>query len=87
MKNLARTVWVLAAISRGTLLIAAYGGSTCERFRKRGLFTQVVGARIGEALNRGIANVCVDALPTSEPILKKHGFERVTYTQPFCLLK
>ncbi len=62
-----------------------YGGNTRERFRRRGLFTQVVAARIREALSRGIVNVCVDALPTSEPILRKHGFERVTHTQPFRL--
>ncbi|MBC7806802.1 MAG: GNAT family N-acetyltransferase [Akkermansiaceae bacterium] len=60
-----------------------YGGSTREGFRKRGLFTQLVAARIREAVSRGIANICVDALPTSEPILRKRGFESVTYTQPF----
>lgn len=64
-----------------------YGGQTRERFRKRGLFTQIVAARIREAVSRGIANICVDALPTSEPILRKHGFEIVTHTQPFCLLE
>ncbi len=62
-----------------------YGGNTRERFRRRGLFTQIVAVRIREALGRGIVNVCVDALPTSEPILRKHGFERVTHTQPFLL--
>ncbi len=60
-----------------------YGGSTRERFRKRGLFTQVVAVRIREAVARGIVTTCVDALPTSEPILRKRGFESVTYTQPF----
>jgi hypothetical protein len=62
-----------------------YGGQTRERFRKRGLFTQLVGTRVREAISRGVAYVCVDALPTSEPILRKLGFEIVTYTQPFCL--
>ena len=37
----------------------------------------------GKAVRRGVAYVCVDALPTSEPILAKRGFEAVTYTQPF----
>ncbi|MBC8138807.1 MAG: GNAT family N-acetyltransferase [Fibrella sp.] len=60
-----------------------YGGQTRERFRKRGLFTQMVAVRIREAAGRGIVNICVDALPTSEPILKKIGFASVTYTQPF----
>lgn len=62
-----------------------YGGNTRERFRRRGLFTQMVAVRIREALGRGIVNICVDALPTSEPILRKHGFEIVTHTQPFRL--
>jgi len=62
-----------------------YGGNTRERFRRRGLFTQMVAVRIREALSRGIVNVYVDALPTSEPILRKRGFESVTHTQPFCL--
>jgi len=61
-----------------------FGGQTRERFRKRGLFTQLVAVRIREALSRRIAYICVDALPTSEPILRKRGFESVTYTQPFC---
>lgn len=62
-----------------------YGGNTRERFRRRGLFTQMVAVRLREALHRGVVNICVDALPTSEPILRKHGFERVTHTQPFHL--
>ena len=62
-----------------------YGGNTREKFRRRGLFIQVVAARIREALNRGIVNICVDALPTSEPILRKRGFQDLTYTQPFSL--
>lgn len=64
-----------------------YGGNTRERFRRRGLFTQVVAVRIREALSRGIVNICVDALPTSEPILRKRGFDIVTHTQPFCLME
>ncbi len=68
-----------------SLFAGLYGGSTREHFRKRGLFTGLVGVRIREAVSRGGVNICVDALPTSEPILKKIGFEEVTYTQPFCL--
>lgn len=64
---------------------ALYGGQTREQFRKRGLFTAVVAARIREALARGVRYICVDALPTSEPILRKRGFEIITSTQPFNL--
>ena len=62
-----------------------YGGNTREQFRQRGLFTQIVAARVREAMGRGIINICVDALPTSEPILRKRGFQDVIHTQPFCL--
>ena len=68
----------------GSRFAALYGGQTRERYRRRGIFTQIVAVRIREAFSRGIVNICVDALPTSEPILRKHGFENVTYTQPFC---
>ena len=60
-----------------------YGGQTRAKFRKRGLYLQVVKVRIQEALNRGVEYVCIDALPSSDPILNKRGFERNTYTQPF----
>jgi hypothetical protein len=62
-----------------------YGGQTREQFRNRGLFTQIVAVRIREALSRGVTYVSIDALPTSEPILRKRGFEIITTTQPFCL--
>jgi hypothetical protein len=62
-----------------------YGGQTREKFRKRGLFTQIVATRVREALRRGVTFVTVDALPTSEPILVKRGFTWVTYTQPYHL--
>ena len=70
---------------RSSRFTGLYGGNTRARFRKRGLFTQLVAARIREAVGRGIVYVCVDALPTSEPILRERGFEAVTHTQPFCL--
>jgi hypothetical protein len=67
----------------GSRFAGLYGGSTRERFRKRGLFTQLVAARVREALDREVIYICVDALPTSEPILRRRGFESVTYTRPF----
>lgn len=59
------------------------GGRTKTTHRKRGLFTAVVGSRLTEAHERGRELVFTDALPTSEPILTKQGFRRVTSTQPF----
>jgi predicted GNAT family acetyltransferase len=59
------------------------GGRTKTTHRNRGLFTAVVAARLTEAYERGCSLVFTDALPTSEPILTKHGFRAITSTQPF----
>jgi predicted GNAT family acetyltransferase len=59
------------------------GGRTTTTHRNRGLFTALVAARLHEALARNRTHVFVDALPTSEPILRKRGFQFVTDTQPF----
>lgn len=59
------------------------GGRTRSTHRHRGLFTALVGTRLREASARGRTHVWVDALPTSEPILRKRGFQFVTRTQPF----
>jgi len=59
------------------------GGRTKTTHRNRGLFTDLVASRLREALERGCTQVFVDALPTSEPIFTKKGFQFVTHTQPF----
>ncbi|GAA0977561.1 GNAT family N-acetyltransferase [Nocardiopsis tropica] len=59
------------------------GGRTRPEHRKRGLFTALVGSRLGEARERGRTHVLVDALPTSEPTLRRRGFEPVTWTRPY----
>ncbi|MGB6553356.1 MAG: GNAT family N-acetyltransferase [Candidatus Binataceae bacterium] len=60
-----------------------YGGRTKTTHRNLGLYTALVAARLKEALERNRKYVIVDALPTSEPILRKRGFQFVTHTQPF----
>ena len=60
-----------------------YGGNTKKAHRNRGIYTALVAARLREAMARNRRYILVDALPTSEPILKKRGFEFVTHTQPF----
>ncbi|MHB8380909.1 MAG: GNAT family N-acetyltransferase [Candidatus Binataceae bacterium] len=59
------------------------GGRTRTTHRNRGLYTALVAARLKEALERNRKYLVVDALPTSEPILGKRGFQFVTHTQPF----
>jgi hypothetical protein len=67
----------------GSELAELAGGRTKTGFRNRGLFTAVVAARLLEAVERGRRHVLVDALPTSEPILRRRGFQLLAYTQPF----
>jgi hypothetical protein len=59
------------------------GGRTIPTRRRLGLFTALVAARLHEARDRGCTHAIVDALPTSEPILTKRGFERLTTTTPY----
>jgi GNAT superfamily N-acetyltransferase len=59
------------------------GGRTKTTHRRLGLFTALVAARLREARDRGRTHVLVDALPTSEPILTKRGFQLVTTTTPY----
>ena len=59
------------------------GGRTKTTRQNRGLYTALVAARLKEALERNRKYLVVDALPASEPILRKRGFQFVTHTQPF----
>jgi GNAT superfamily N-acetyltransferase len=61
------------------------GGRTRPEHRRQGLFTALVGSRLREARERDRTHAFVDALPTSEPTLRKRGFGFVTWTQPFVL--
>ena len=65
------------------------GGRTKTTYRRNGLFSALVAYRLNEAANRGRSAVIVDALPTSEPIFRRIGFQLLTRTQaylyePFC---
>jgi hypothetical protein len=59
----------------GCLLI---GGSTAAWARGRGAYRALVRARWDEAARRGTPGLAVEALPTSEPILRGLGFEQVS---------
>ena len=61
------------------------GGRTKTTHRCRGYFSALVYARMRAALLRKCHIALVDALPTSEPILRKLGFEVLTGTRPFLL--
>jgi hypothetical protein len=59
-----------------------YGGGTLAAFRGRGFYRATVAARARDALALGARLLRVDALPTSQPILERLGFQRITDTWP-----
>ena len=69
----------------GSKFAALYGGQTIEKHRRQGLYTQLTAIRLREAMSKGFPYAFVDAMPTSEPILAKRGFERITFVQAFIL--
>lgn len=68
--------------SPGSPFAGLWGGSTRAEYRARGLYTALLAARVQEAQARGVRFLNVDASPMSQPILEKHGFQRLTYTYP-----
>lgn len=59
------------------------GARTKSTHRKKGFFSALVKHQLSEVSARGRKAVLVDALPTSEPIFRRLGFEFLTRTQPF----
>lgn len=62
-----------------------YGGGTLHAYRGRGLYRALVARRALDAVRVGARYLRVDALPTSQPILERLGFEVLTYLWP-CVL-
>ncbi|GKV56532.1 hypothetical protein NCCP2222_24790 [Sporosarcina sp. NCCP-2222] len=56
-----------------------WGGSTLPDYRGRGYYTELLAVRAKKAFERGYPFLTVDARPTSQPILEKHGFWRLAY--------
>lgn len=67
----------------GSAVAELAGGRTRTTHRRRGLFTALVTARLAEARSRGRSHALVDALPTSEPVLRRLGFRSVARTRPY----
>ena len=55
-----------------------WGGSTKTEYRKQGLYTAVLAARVQEAIQRGYRYLTIDASPMSRPIVAKYGFQLLT---------
>jgi len=55
------------------------GGSTHPDFRNRGFYSALLRARAQDALERGVRFLSVGAMPSSQKILAKYGFQVVSY--------
>jgi hypothetical protein len=64
-----------------------YGGGTLAAHRGRGLYRAGVRRRALDAIALGARYLRVDALPTSQPILQRLGFEVLTYVWPCVLIE
>jgi hypothetical protein len=64
-----------------------YGGGTLASHRGQGLYRAGVRRRALDALALGARYLRVDALPTSQPILERLGFEVLTYVWPCVLIE
>jgi GNAT superfamily N-acetyltransferase len=73
----AATAWI--RFPEAGAFASLWGGATLPEFRRRGLYTSLLGARLEHARRRGYRYATVDAGNMSRPILEKHGFRLLTY--------
>jgi GNAT superfamily N-acetyltransferase len=55
-----------------------WGGSTLAEYRRHGLYTALLAARVREARARGVPYLTIDAGEMSRPIVARHGFQTIT---------
>ncbi len=67
----------------GSQFAGLWGGSTLPEYRKRGLYTAVLAARMQEAIQRGYRLLTIEAGPMSRPIVAGHGFQLLTMTESY----
>jgi GNAT superfamily N-acetyltransferase len=70
------------SFQKGSQFAGMWAGATAPAFRRQGLYQALVAARVQEARQRGYRFMTIDALPTSRPIVERHGFQFLTYTHP-----
>src|SRR5262249_32717301 len=68
-----------ARFPAGSAFASLWGGSTLAELRGQGLYTDLLAARLQEALARGYRPLTVDAGPMSRPTLERRGFRLLTY--------
>ncbi len=60
-----------------------WGGSTIEKHRGKGYYSELLHQRIIDAKTRGIRYLTIDASDMSKPIVEKYGFKKIAVTTPF----
>ena len=55
-----------------------FAGTTLAEYRRQGLYTSLIAARLQEIRERGYAYAVVEAGKMSKPILARHGFQHLT---------
>lgn len=69
----------------GSSIADLRGGAVVARWRGRGVYSALLGVRVGAARAAGVKTLAVDAAPMSRPILEAKGFRFVCDTVPFRL--
>jgi GNAT superfamily N-acetyltransferase len=78
--ELVSAAWIHFA--EGTSFASLWGGSTLPEHRRKGYYTQLLAVRAQEAARRGYRCLYVDASPMSRPVLEKHGFLLLGFSNP-----
>lgn len=74
------SAWIY--FSPNSQFASLWGGSTLPEYRKRGLYTAILGVRVREAQARGRRFLYIDASPMSKPIVERHGFVHLSTSRP-----
>lgn len=67
----------------GSPFAGLWAGSTLADYRHRGCYQALVQVRAEEAKQRGRQFLTIDAMHTSEPIVSKMGFIKLSSTRPY----
>jgi len=66
----------------GSVYPELHGGAVLEEWRGRGLYSELFAVRLRQVERRHFRFLCVDASPSSRPILEEIGFRLVCATVP-----
>ncbi|MEN6668759.1 GNAT family N-acetyltransferase [Psychrobacter sp. B38] len=61
-----------------SIFAGIWAGTTLKEYTGKGYYQILLNYRIDEAKQRGRQYIAIDALPTSRPIVEKHGFKFIT---------